>query len=89
MVRYAEDWFFVLKKDAIDRCDIPDETLRVKGEVAIGLQLLQQKYKIMTFNAGKSLVFTPPAEDNPESAAEQRYPWQGGHHDSVRSQAND
>jgi hypothetical protein len=69
-VHYCKDWFFVLLTKAIYDCDIPDIRLvDSAGDVVIGEQLYQNRYRIMSFNNRREFV------DNSDSRSRVDYPW--------------
>lgn len=76
-IHFCADWFFLLRTDAIRRCNIPDPRLGQKGgDIALGEQLYQNGYKIKDFNSAKNLVFTPPASQGLRRGGKEPFPWQ-------------
>lgn len=76
-IHFCSDWFFVLRADAIKRCNIPDERLLQKGgDIVIGEQLYQNGFKIKDFNSAKNLVYTPHAGQGLKRGRKERLPWQ-------------
>lgn len=66
--RGLADDFFVLRSDAIRKCDLPDEELitseELAGELLLGEQLYQGGFKVMSFNVGRAFIHSPLAESN-------------------------
>lgn len=74
-VNSLDDWFLVLRRDAIDKIGIPDETLMDDGlGLVLGEQLHQHNFQAMSFNVGYS-CFQPPRTTSPE-LIRGKVPWQ-------------
>lgn len=72
---FCDDWFFILRTDAMRKANIPCvELQQVGGRIVIGEQLYQNGYSLKAFNLGKAYVYQPDYDKQLHRLKEKQLP---------------